>query len=261
MGLEYISQPQVFLQPITAVQGIQTGLIDTTFPPLYTSFFTWTSTSTVTATTFPLTGIETLTDKPGSFIVTVGGVLQSPRSYSIEISSRSIIFSNPVNENTPVLITQIGTVAASSLSLAGLTADGSTFINSNFVNICATNLQILSSVTGSNLQIENSSLTNVTAVNVTATNVFVNNLTAVNATLINLSSVNQVNVITSQTVNDLSAINIRTNAVNSINLTASNITVVSNNIFQAITFTLPVSALAIQVNGQTLYLPLLSGLS
>lgn len=149
MGLEYITQPQVFLQPITAVGGIQTGLIDNMYPPLYTSFFTWTSTSSVSASVFPLTGIQTLTNRAGSYIVTVGGVIQSPENYVVNPNFRSITFDFAVNPDTPVVVTQIGTIAVSSSNLTSLTATNSLFFNSTFNNVTANNLYISDTISTS----------------------------------------------------------------------------------------------------------------
>lgn len=178
MGLEYLSQPQVFLSPITAVGGIQNGLYDSPVPPLFTSFYTWTSTSEVTATTFPLTGIETLTNRSGSFIVTVGGVVQSPTTYTIDVLNRTLTFDTPVNDNTDVLITQIGTIAVSAQSLSELTANNSFFsniigINSLLTNITAIDSRLLN-VTATNLRVLSSQFFGTTVFNtVTATNLVV----------------------------------------------------------------------------------------
>jgi hypothetical protein len=146
MGLEYISQPQVFLSPITAAGGFQNGLLGSLLPPLYTSFFTWTtSTASTTAITFPLTGIETLTDRSGSFIVTVGGVLQSPYSYTVSNLNRTITFNTPVNTDTEVLVTQIGTVAVSAentltTTVSAMSGNGVTPFRMQFTNGLLTGL-------------------------------------------------------------------------------------------------------------------------
>lgn len=199
MGLEYISQPQVFLSPITAVGGIQNGLLGDSLPPLYTSFYTWTSTSSVTASIFPLDGIETLTNRSGSYIVTVGGVVQSPTNYVINPVGRTLTFDFTVNPNTEVVVTQIGTTV-SLLSVASLTANNSVFQNSTFQHIGAnsllvTNLTALTaefrtiditqfelsgfSVLGDANIVGNSNVTGtVSSSNVTATNSTLTNLTA-----------------------------------------------------------------------------------
>jgi hypothetical protein len=142
MGFELITQPQVFLAPITAVGGIQNGLFGDPLPPLYTSFYTWTSTASVTATTFPLGGIETLTNRSGSYIVTVGGVVQSPTNYTVNPNTRLLTFDFSVNADTPVVVTQIGTIATSALDITQLTATNSVFQNSTFNNITANNLLV-----------------------------------------------------------------------------------------------------------------------
>lgn len=143
MGFEILTQPQVFLSPITAVGGIQNGLFGSPLPPLYTSFFTWTSTASITATTFPLGGIETLTNRSGAYIVTVGGVVQSPTNYVVDINNRTLTFDFTVNSNTEVNVTQIGTIA-SLLSVTNLTASDSVFQNINANRLLVTNLTALS---------------------------------------------------------------------------------------------------------------------
>ena len=141
MGFELLTQPQVFLAPITAVGGIQNGLFNDPLPPLYTSFYTWTSTASITATTFPLGGFETLTNRSGSYIVTVGGVVQAPSNYTVDPNTRLLTFDFNVNPDTPVVVTQIGTIA-SLLSVTGLTADNSVFQNSTFQHIGANSLLV-----------------------------------------------------------------------------------------------------------------------
>lgn len=213
MGLEYISQPQVFLQPITAIGGIQNGIYGSVLPPLYTSFYTWTSTFQVSSTVFPLTGITTLTNKPGSFIVTVGGVLQSPTTYTISISGRTLTFDTPVNPDTEVLVTQIGTIATSALDITFLSAANSVFNNSVFNNVSATNLYVLSSVRGNNIVVDNSLLTNVTATNLRVLastflgGTLFDSVTAVSLTVLSAIINQQNTVVTLASATSLTAIN------------------------------------------------------
>jgi hypothetical protein len=141
MGLEFISQPQVFTQRLTALGGIE-GYV----PPLWSTFYTWTSTIPTTANQLPLDGTNALTDYSGSYIVTVGGVLQSPTTYNIDVINRSIIFSNIINEDTDVVITQIGTIGLTSLGFQELSAVDATFDSLTANEIFVSNLTALSSV-------------------------------------------------------------------------------------------------------------------
>ena len=145
MGLEFITQPQVFTQRLTALGGIE-GYV----PPFVSSFYTWTSTSPVTASAFPLPGSIGLLDIPGSYIVSVGGVLQSPTNYTINVPTRTLTFDFTVNADTPVVVTQIGTVGLSSiidsLSAGQFVTPNLSAINGNIDNLLVTNLTALSSV-------------------------------------------------------------------------------------------------------------------
>ena len=145
MGLEFITQPQVFTQRLTALGGIE-GYI----PPFVSSFYTWTSTSPVTASAFPLPGSIGLLDIPGSYIVSVGGVLQSPTNYTINVPTRTLTFDFTVNADTPVVVTQIGTVGLSSiidsLSAGQFVTPNLSAINGSITNLLVTNLTALSSV-------------------------------------------------------------------------------------------------------------------
>jgi hypothetical protein len=310
MGLEYISQPQVFLSPISAFGGIQTSTASVN-PEYYTSFYTWTSTSSVTATTFPLTGAETLTDLPGSFIVTVGGVLQAPTNYTIDKINRQIVFNFNVNSETPIVVTQIGsvgTVALGSFLVNDLTATNATIVSSSFIQdtqfnrVTASDFVALTS-TLLNLQtviVPTTSLS-LTAINalflgpVSATNnvIISNNLTvtgnitsaSLNATQQLLSAnIDLLNIFitknlsanwqsTYETVSTLSAsweesadiLPTVTNYLSTSNVQVSGLSieslaVVTSNVFQTTTLANLVSALAITVNGNTVYLPLLSAI-
>jgi hypothetical protein len=137
MGLEYITQPQVFLAGLTALGGINGST-----PPFYTSFYTWTTATSEPIFSFYLDNPNVaLLDIPSSYIVSVGGVVQSPSQYSIDIFNRTIFFNEPVNEDTEISVTQIGTVAVSTIDVTGLTAENS-FLN----NVTASNLQVTSSI-------------------------------------------------------------------------------------------------------------------
>jgi hypothetical protein len=146
MGLEFISQPQVFTQRLTALGGVE-GYV----PPLWSTFYTWTSTLPITANELLLDGTNALTDYSGSYIVTVGGVLQSPTTYNIDVINRSIIFDTIINEDTDVVITQIGTIGLTSLGFQELSAVDATFdtLTANTLTaneLFVSNLTALSSV-------------------------------------------------------------------------------------------------------------------
>jgi hypothetical protein len=149
MGLEYITRPQVFLQPITAVNGIQ-GINDPY--PLLTTYQSWVSTGTVNTSAFPIPGAWTMLDAPGSFIVTVGNVIQSPTDYSIDRNNRVLTFSSIITAGIEIGVTQLATAAPS-----------------------ATSFNSIQSVSGN--------FTNLSAFNGNVNNLFVNNLTALSATI------------------------------------------------------------------------------
>lgn len=175
MGLEFITQPQVFTQRLTALGGIE-GYV----PPFVSSFFTWTSTSPVTATTFPLPGSIGLLDIPGSYIVSVGGVLQSPTNYVINVPNRTLTFDFTVNANTDVVITQIGTVGLSSniafLSSQQFIATNLSATTGSFNSLLVSNLTALSSV----LQVTDIQLFELSGFNIQGNLNVSNNLSALN---------------------------------------------------------------------------------
>lgn len=149
MGLEYISQPQVFLAPITAVNGIQG--INNPYP-LLTTYQSWVSTGVVNTSAFPIPGTWTMLDAPGSFIVTVGNVIQSPTDYSINRINRVLTFSSIITAGIEVGVTQLATASPS-----------------------ATSFNSVQSVSGN--------FTNLSAFNGNVNNLFVNSLTALSATI------------------------------------------------------------------------------
>jgi hypothetical protein len=149
MGLEYITQPQVFLAPITAVNGIQG--VNNPFP-LLTTYQSWVSTGTVNTSAFPIPGTWTMLDAPGSFIVTVGNVIQSPTDYSIDRNNRILTFSSIITAGIEVGVTQLATASPSATSFNSIQA-----VSGNF--------------------------TNLSAINGNVNNLFVNNLTALSATI------------------------------------------------------------------------------
>lgn len=263
MGLEYIVQPQVFLGGLTALgPGIQ-GLTENY--PLLTTYNYWTSTASVDTSVFPIPGTWSIYDNPNnsaSFIVTVGGVVQSPTEYTINPTLRTITFNTAVSADIEVAVTQLATAAPSSQSF-----DYTQSVDANLTNLTAgdiiadslvvTNLTALSSVLDvTNIQFYEMSgfsitgdlniTTTTTTLDLVATNATVTNLTA-DAGQVSLENIDaDVAVIVSETVTDsqitnLSATNISevatavvatavvtdltaTNILNT-NLTADNVTV------------------------------------
>lgn len=69
---------------------------------------TWTQTFTYPTTSFSLTGaLNYKPDNKSSFIVNVGGVLQAPVNYNIDIINQRLTFNTPLPSNTPVSVTQL----------------------------------------------------------------------------------------------------------------------------------------------------------
>ena len=69
---------------------------------------TFTQTFTQTTTSFPLTGSTNFVpDDKSCFIVNVGGVLQAPINYSIDINKQMLVFNTPLPANTPISVTQL----------------------------------------------------------------------------------------------------------------------------------------------------------
>jgi hypothetical protein len=183
MGLEYISNPQVFLSPITAVGGIQGGLEKY---PYIIGYQSWTTTTSSSVTSIDIPGAFVIADEPEAYIITIGGVVQHPTTYTVGIG-RTINFNSPVSANLEINARQLATTTPS--------AQEFNFIKST-----------------------NASISTISAANIKTTDLIVQN---------------------------------------SINLNGP-IEIVSNEVYNKTTFNNLVSALAIQVNGETLYLPLLS---
>jgi hypothetical protein len=166
MGLEYIVQPQVFLGGLTALgPGIQNL---TENYPLLTTYNFWTSTSDVAADVFPIPGTWSIYDDPNnsaSFIVNVGGVVQSPDTYFIDTVNRTITFLTPIDPDIEVAVTQLATAAPSSQEFSFIKVLSGNFGNSTFQNVTATNLTILSSTVFNTTIFTFTTATNLTAVN------------------------------------------------------------------------------------------------
>lgn len=189
MGLEFITQPQVFTQRLTALGGIEGA-----FPPYIASFFTWTSTVSVPTSSFSLPGSGVLLDMPGAFIVSVGGVLQSPTNYTINIPARTVNFDFVVNPNTDIVVTQIGTVGLTSTidSLSTVQFVTTNLSSSNIYadNLVVTSLTALSSILHfTNItQFELSGYSVNGLVRITEGGLQTTNLTAGSAVMMDLSS-------------------------------------------------------------------------
>jgi hypothetical protein len=124
MGLEVINNSQVFTSPITALQGIVSPGNPYPIWPLTTSFNYWTSSAKTNATVWPINvpqGTVVLSN-PASFIVSIGGVLQSPSTYTIDTLNNLITFGTAVPANTAVQFTQLATAALSSAYFVNLSA-------------------------------------------------------------------------------------------------------------------------------------------
>lgn len=220
MGLEILTQPQVFLAPISALGGIFGNP-----PPFYTSFYTWTtSTPTSTSIFFLDNPNVALLDIPSSYIVSVGGVVQSPTQYVVNPLDRSVNFTVPVIEDTIISVTQIGTVAVSTINVTGLTAKDSffenvtaidsLFSNSLFTNLTATNFTVLSSfaavdVTQQTLTVSSASFDDVTTINLQANSIETQNILSFNG---NFGGSNLFDQLTAQDITALGTAN--TNVVN-----------------------------------------------
>lgn len=209
MGYEYLSQPQIFLAPITATQGIF-GINEAY--PLITSFQYWTSSNSSGASVWPIPGNWTMLTDAGSFIVSVGGVVQHPSNYTINRDFRTLTFNFTVSSDVEVGVTQLATAAPSSQ-------------NFNFVKTVSGEFDTLSalSITTNSLTAFNTNITNLTTGNILATNLQVTSLTALSS-ILNVVNITQYeisgfNVLEGNVViNDLlSSSNTFTN-----NLTASN---------------------------------------
>lgn len=237
MGLEYITQPQVFVQGLTALgQGIQ-GLTENY--PLLTTYNYWTSTAVINTTTFPIPGVWSIYDglnNSASFLVTVGGVTQSPSSYTVDPINRLLTFDTVISAGIKIAATQLATAAPSSQSFDFVKSVSAEFITLSAQNIISTNTNL----SGSSLNVSN-----ISATNFTATNLLVTNLTALSSVL-NVTDITQyelsgfnvfgnaniagnVNVVETVSAANLVAVsNITTSCLSTISLSSLNITITNN---------------------------------
>jgi hypothetical protein len=145
MGYEFITQPQVFLAPITATAGVNA------LPPEYpllTSYLYWTETITVPKSGFqvPHNGRPIL-NQPGSFVINVGGVLQSPSKYDVDQNLRRITFKEVISTGLPLEANfiQLATHAPSSQYFDFIDVNNGIIRNLAGINLTATHITVLSS--------------------------------------------------------------------------------------------------------------------
>lgn len=149
MGLEIINQPQVFTQGITALGGIQ-GITEKY--PLLTSYYSWTSTANVSSDIFPIPyELGNMLEDSESFIVSVGGVLQPPSTYTIDVINRTLIFSTPVSADIEIAVTQLATASPSSQNFDYVKSVSADFTRINCVSAVIDDLIIGSSFEPPNL--------------------------------------------------------------------------------------------------------------
>jgi hypothetical protein len=182
MGYEFITQPQVFMSPITAAMGLQEGIERY---PYIVNYANWThivGPTNQTSITVPVS-VSTMADRPEAWIINVGGVIQDPSKYTVNVSGRTINFNFTLSAGLIVNLRQLATSVPSAQEF-------------NFAK--ATNLQVTNILTAVNMDVTN--------------------------------------------------------------LLARNVEIINPNVFIKQTITNMVSALAITVNGNTVYLPLLSAI-
>lgn len=148
MGYEYLTQPQIFLAPITATNGIY-GINESW--PLLTTYQSWTSTAAINTSAFPIPGYWTMLNESGSFLVTVGGVLQQPSEYTVNRDFRTLTFNSLISAGVEIGVQQLATAAPSSQSFNFLKSVSAVFnsltaTTGTFDTLLVTNLTGLSTV-------------------------------------------------------------------------------------------------------------------
>lgn len=149
MGLEFINQPQVFTQPITALGGIQGSSENY---PLLTQYHTWITVPNTNTTTVsvPLS-VGVLLNESASFIVTVGGVIQPPTTYTVDVINRLLIFTTPLSANIEIVATQLATASPSSQSFNSIFSDSGNITTLSCVSAKIEDLTVGSSFEPPNL--------------------------------------------------------------------------------------------------------------
>jgi len=239
MGLEYIVQPQVFLGGLTALgPGIQ-GLTEQY--PLLTTYYSWVSTnSNDDASVWPIPiELGSIYEGPGkeaSFIVSVGGVIQSPTEYTIDTILRTITFNTVVSADIEVAVTQLATAAPSSQSFDFIQSVDSVITNLTADNLLSTSV-LVTGITADNLFVLDGEAT-LQELNVTGdttledlyvTNAYVTNLSADSgaAILQELNVTDEIvfnSVIDNLTATDVQVDNLSADTAVITDLTATNIT-------------------------------------
>jgi hypothetical protein len=251
MGLEYIVQPQVFLGGLTALgPGIQ-GLTENY--PLLTTYYSWTSTAVVDTAVFPIPiQVGSIYDGPGkeaSFIISVGGVIQSPTEYTVDTILRTITFGSVVSAGIEFAATQLATASPSSQNFNFLKSVSAEFTSTAFINNLSATTGTINSLLVTNLTALSTTV-NVIDIKVSEVSGFnitgnldvqgittTQNLVATNATVTNLTaSTGNLNVELLDTNNAIIVSETVTNSVIT-NLTATNITDVATAIITDLTAT------------------------
>jgi hypothetical protein len=153
-SLEYITNPQLFVAPITAAAGI-IGYQENY--PLVTSYQTWLSTVPVDTTTVPIPGIWPMYDNPSSFLISVsspvGNYIIPSSHYTVSQAFRTITFNNTIKANTVLEFTQLATVYPflSNTRFTYLSSVSGSFktlsaVDSKFDSLLVSNLTALSAV-------------------------------------------------------------------------------------------------------------------
>jgi len=208
MGLEYIVQPQVFLGGLTALgPGIQ-GLTEQY--PLLTTYYSWTSTASVNISSFPIPidagSIYGGPGKESSFIVSVGGVIQSPTQYTVDPTLRTITFNTTgsvISAGIEFAVTQLATAAPSSQDFDYIKSVSAEFVT-------------LSALSGT---IDTLVVTNLSAFSGTVDSLVVTNLTALSTT-VNVIDIRVTEVSGFRATGDVDVLG-NVNVTNNINLTGS----------------------------------------
>lgn len=85
----------------------QNTIINIVYLPKLLTPATWTRTFTSLTNTFSLTGsINYKLDDKSTFLVNIGGVLQSPKSYKHILSAQQLLFTDSLPTNVPISVTQ-----------------------------------------------------------------------------------------------------------------------------------------------------------
>lgn len=98
MGYEFITNPQVFLSPITAVAGLQGGIEKY---PYIVGYESWVETLVADTTSISVPGAFLMAEEPEAYIISVGGIVQTPSTYTPKILGRTIDFVDTLSAGFP----------------------------------------------------------------------------------------------------------------------------------------------------------------